>query len=152
LVFGSIAARTVAARSAAEIDVLLGLDTDAKRGIERRRVLIDHQRNLELVEAFRGHRHADQAAAVTRHEVDGLGRDLLRRNRQIAFVLPILVVDDNHHATGADDVDGLLDRRKRAAAPCTFGDTDFRALAGHVSSCSTARATYLPIMSHSRLT
>ena len=58
---------------------------------------VDHLRQVELGEPLLGHRHADQAAAVLRHEVDRLGRDLLGRDRQVPFVLAILVVDDDDH-------------------------------------------------------
>ncbi len=81
-----------------------------------------HQRNLELVEPLAGHRHADQAAAVRGHEVDDLRRHLLGRDRQVAFVLAILVVDDDDHLAAADGVDGVLDRRKRAARARALGD------------------------------
>ena len=80
----------------------LRLDRHAEGGLEPRRVLRHHQRNLELVEPLRRHRQTDQTAAVPRHEVDRLRRDLLGRDRQIAFVLPILVVDDDDHAAGAN--------------------------------------------------
>ena len=75
---------------------------------------VDHQRNLELVEPLAGHRQADQAAAVLGHEVDRLGRHLLGGHRQIAFVLAILVVDDDDHLAAADRGDGVLNRGKRA--------------------------------------
>ena len=115
---GSIAASTVAARSAAEMPVLvprLRFDRHAERGFERASCsCVDHQRNLELVEPLAGHRQADQAAAVRRHEVDRLGRHLLGGDRQVAFVLAILVVDDDDHLAAADRGDRVLDRRERA--------------------------------------
>ena len=80
----------------------LGVDRHADRRLARRRVVGDLERNLELVEPLRRHRQADEAAAVLRHEVDGLRRHLRRRHRQIAFVLAILVVDDDDHLAGAD--------------------------------------------------
>src|SRR5919108_309085 len=100
---------------------------------------------------FRRHRHADQTAPVPGHEVDRFGRHLLGGNRQIALVLAVLVVDDDDHAAVADGLDGVLDGRKRTL---TAGDTDLRILVGHraVRAICAARATYLPTMSHSRLT
>ena len=86
----------------------------------RERVLRHHQRNLELVEPLRRHRQADQAAAVPRHEVDRLRRHLLRRDRQVALVLAILIVDDDDHLAGADRLDRVLDageRRRFRLAP-----------------------------------
>src|SRR5208283_4431385 len=43
------------------------------------------------------------------HEVDGLGRDHFCRHHQIAFVLTILVVDDDEHASASKFVKGNLD-------------------------------------------
>ena len=97
--------------------------------------LLDHQRDVELVEPLAGHRQADQAAAVLGHEVDRLGRDLLGGHRQIAFVLAILVVDDDDHLAAADGGDGVFDRRKRPRARalrdpdlafCVFGPASSR--------------------------
>ena len=89
----------------------------------------DHLRQVELVEPLLGHRHADQAAAVLRHEVDRLGRDLLGRDRQVAFVLAILVVDDDDHLAVADRLDGVLDRCKRRLLPRPRGFLMFPAFA-----------------------
>ena len=63
------------------------------------RVLLvaDHQRDAQLVEPLAGHRQADEAAAVAGHEVDRLGRHLLGRDREVALVLAVLVVDDDDH-------------------------------------------------------
>ena len=62
-----------------------------------------------------GHRQADEPAAVRRHEVDRVGRHRRRRERQIPFVLAVLVVDDDEHPAGAEGLDGLLDRGERPA-------------------------------------
>ncbi len=59
-----------------------------------------------MVEALLGHGEADQAASMLGHEVDGFGRDLLGGERDVAFVLAVLVVDDDDHAAGADLLDG----------------------------------------------
>ena len=53
-------------------------------------------------------------AAVGRHEVDRVGRHELRRDRQVALVLAILVVDDDDEPARADLLDRVLDRRERA--------------------------------------
>ena len=44
-----------------------------------------------------------------RHEIDRVGRGHLRRDHQIALVLPILVVDEHEHAAVARLLDDLLD-------------------------------------------
>ncbi len=64
---------------------------------------------LQVLEALFGHRKADQAAPVLRHEVDGFGRDLFGGESEIAFVLAVFVVDHHNHASGADFFDRLGD-------------------------------------------
>ena len=54
-------------------------------------------------------READEPAPVHRHEVDGLGRDLVGGHREIAFVLAVLVVDQDDHLAGADLVERVVD-------------------------------------------
>ena len=44
-------------------------------------------------------READEAAPVRGHEVDGLGRDLLGGDAEVALVLAVLVVDEDDHLT-----------------------------------------------------
>ena len=62
-------------------------------------------------------RQADQAAAFAHHEVDVFGPHLLGGHDEIAFVLAILVVDDDDHAAGADLFEDFGDRREAHA--CT---------------------------------
>ena len=65
------------------------------------------------IEPLFGHRQADQPAAVRGHEIDRLRRDALRGDGQIAFVLAVLVVDDDDHLAVADGLDRVLDGRER---------------------------------------
>ena len=51
------------------------------------------------------------------HERDRLGRHLLRRHDQVALVLPIGVVDDDHDRARADVLHRLRDRRERRMSP-----------------------------------
>ncbi len=118
LVAGSIAVSTVAARSAAEMPVLVRsrASIGTQNAVSNCELFwLDHQRNLELVEPLRRHRQADQAAAIARHEVDRLRRDLLGGDHQIALVLAIRIVDDDDHLAGADRGDGVFDARERRA-------------------------------------
>ena len=103
-------------------DVVLRVDRHAERRAERRRVRVDGERNVQLVEPLAGEREADLSAAVARHEVDHRRRHFLRRDRQIAFVLPIGIVDDNHHAAGANLLDRVFDSRERRLRPRDFED------------------------------
>ncbi len=173
-VSGSIAASTVAARSAAEMPVPPRFASigHAERGAERRRVRVDRERNLELVEPLAGHRQANLAAAVLRHEVDRLpaspsprrssGRprspDPRRRTTMIIRPARIAATASSMDANGAALAGALRDanalghmlsgRLKPASRPSVVGV----GLNRPSSVNATARATYLPIMSHSRFT
>ena len=96
------------------------LDRDGERRPQRGGVgaLIDHQPQAEPVEALAVHRHADQPAAVGSHEIDRLRGRELRRDRQIALVLAILVVGDDQRFAVGERLDRFLDgtERRRAAA------------------------------------
>src|SRR3989338_8585904 len=132
-ILASTSVRTVTARAYAAPRV----HGDGERGPHRRRVVLDHHRDLQLVEALGGQRHADQAAAVPGHEVDGLGRDPVGRHHEVALVLAVLVIDHQQDPAGADLLDGLLDGRKRRhVIPLRASD----------------RTRYLPITSASMFT
>ena len=93
-------------------DALARLDRDGERRAERRLVVIRHRAKLELVAALGREAEADEPASVGRHEGDRLRRDELRRDREVALVLAVGVVDDDDEAPGADVLDRLLDRRE----------------------------------------
>ncbi len=130
-VAGSTAARTVAARSAAEMPVVVRrfASIDTVKAVPNDALFsVDHQGKIERVEPLARHGQADQTAAVLGHEVDRLGRDLLGGHRQIALVLPILIVDHDDHLTGANGVDGRP-RPGRRGSGTAGGDLQFL---GHV--------------------
>ena len=81
------------------------------------RVVAHHLRNVKLVEPRARQRHADQSAGVLAHEVDRIGRDHRRRHHDVAFVLAVLVVEDDDHLPGPNVRDRALDRVERAADP-----------------------------------
>ena len=121
-VSGSMAALTVAARSArgdARRHPSAGLDGDREGGAEVGGVLVHHHRKLELIAPLLGQREADQAPALPGHEVDRLGRHLLRGHDEVPLVLAVLVVHDDDEAPLPELLDRRLDRRK----------TDFRSWA-----------------------
>ena len=49
---------------------------------------------------------------MRRHEIDRLGRDAVGGDGEVALVLAVLVVDDDHELAGADVGDRLLDARE----------------------------------------
>ena len=89
------------------------VDRHADRRLAQRRVDGHLERDLERVEPLRRQRQTHLAAAVGHHEVDDVWRDPLGRNGQIAFVLAVLIVDDDHHLAVADGGDRLVDGGKR---------------------------------------
>jgi hypothetical protein len=95
------------------VNALARLHRDRKGGLEGRLVLGRHQVEPELVAALRREREADQAAAVSGHEVDRVGRRELRGKRQIALVLAILGIAYHHHPARPDVLDRLLNRAER---------------------------------------
>ena len=50
--------------------IVLGVDRDGERGLEMGGVVVDHQRQVELLAALFGHGDADQPARLLGHEVD----------------------------------------------------------------------------------
>ena len=82
-------------------------------GAEARRILLRHRKEPQVIGSFFSQRKADKPAPVAGHEVDGFGSDVLRRERQVAFVLAVFVVDNHHHAAGADFRNGARDVGER---------------------------------------
>ena len=96
-------------RGDAGADAVTGVDRDGVGGPHLVAVVGGHQRDLEPVEHRGGHRHADHAAAVADREGHQLGRRLGRGEDEVALVLAVLVVDDDHGLAGGDVGDGPLD-------------------------------------------
>src|SRR5690606_13897270 len=93
--------RTVGSGNAGA-DALSRLDGNGELGAEARAVALYHQRQFQALAAFQTHGHADQATAVTGHEVDILGAAGLGGHDQVAFVLPVLVIHQDDYLAGAD--------------------------------------------------
>jgi len=72
--------------------------------------ILNHQRQVETPAAFFRQGHADQAAAVPRHEIDVLGLAVHGGNDEITFILAILVVHDDDHLAAANLVYKFLCR------------------------------------------
>src|SRR5581483_3308985 len=112
------------------------VDRDEEGGALALGVLPHHRVELELAGAFRCDRRADVAGRVVEEERDLLRRHELGRHDQVAFVLAILVIDDDDDLATADRGDCVLDRCE-----------------GHQAflHCSS-RSTYFAVTSTSRLT
>src|SRR5204863_3857878 len=93
-------------------------------------------------------------APVPGHEVDHLGGDLLGGDGEVSLIFAVLVVAHDDHLAVADRLDGRINRRKRRAwlpsVPLRCHRYAFPMRPG--ADTSIARSTYLPRMSHSRLT
>ena len=48
------------------------------------------------------------------HEIDGFRRDVVGGDDEVALVLAVFLIDQDHHSAGADLGDDVLDRRDRA--------------------------------------
>ena len=102
-------------------DAVARLDGDGEGGPVQRLVAARHRPQAELVAALGAERQADQPACLAGHEVDRLGRGELRGHHQVALVLPVLAIADDHHAPVADVRESVLDgveRRGHRARPC----------------------------------
>ena len=86
-----------------------GLDRHREIRAMRRAVDRRHRREVQLSRALVGDRHANQAAAELRHEIDRLGRDAIGCDDEIALVLAVFLVDEDDHASIAQLGDNLLD-------------------------------------------
>src|SRR5580704_11134595 len=92
----------------------------ARGGVNRRRERRAHGlgihfglwRKSQVLDALWRQRQANQTAGVEQQEIDHLRRDLFGRADEIALVLAILVIGDQHELAGANVRDRLLDRCK----------------------------------------
>src|SRR3990170_4793648 len=101
-------------------NAVAGVHGDSEGGAELRlvQVLSDHHGNAQGIQALAGHGGADDAAGVLEHEGDGLRRDELSRDTQVALVLAVFVVNDDDGAAQAELLDGLLyGGQRRGGAP-----------------------------------
>src|SRR6266478_4147735 len=122
-------------------DALGGLDADGEGGAVGALVLVHHHAQSELLHLLLGERQADQPARMLGHEVDGFRGDELGRKHEVALVLAVGVVDQDHHATAAKLLEGFLHA----------GDVLFHSVAPQVRNC-IRRATCLPRISASTFT
>ncbi len=99
-----------------------GFDGNSELGAETRTVARRHQRQFQGFATLAGHRHADEATGITRHEVDVLGLDALGGHDQIAFVLAIFVIHEDDHLALADVFNQFFDAIERHSAPPSIQD------------------------------
>ena len=118
-VSGRASARSVLARSKAEVPVVVPLrtSTDSVNGVPNLAVFCATMSFKPRRSAILGrHRSAQDAAAVREREVHHCRRGALGREHQIALVLPLLVVDHDDHLAGRDAPHRLLDSDRDVAS------------------------------------
>ena len=98
------------ARGDSGADPGTGVDADRECRAVGRAVVVGHHGQPQGLDPILGQGETDEPPAVAGHEVDGLGRDQIRGQGQVALVLAILVVDHDDQLAGADVLDGLGDR------------------------------------------
>ena len=79
-----------------------GVDRHSERRLVIIRVRLDHLVQIELAAPFPGHRHANQALCMRRHEVYVRGGGESRRADTVAFVFAILIIGDNNNLTARE--------------------------------------------------
>ena len=94
-------------------DARAGVDGFAESGAEIGGVLGAHERQPEVVAAFRGEGQADKPAAVGGHEIDDLGGDFFGGDGEVALVFPIFIVHHHQDAAGADLLDSFRNPNER---------------------------------------
>jgi len=85
-----------------------GIYGDGKGCAEGGLVVLHHHRDAQAVQGGAGHRYADHAGGVAEHKGDLLRRREFGGHAEVALVLAVLVVDNDHEAAGAILLDCLL--------------------------------------------
>jgi len=79
-----------------------GIDADLEVRAKAVLVVLHHFLDAELLQPLLGGWRANKAATMLGHEIDGLGRCMLRGHDQIALILAIRIIDHDDHLAGAD--------------------------------------------------
>ena len=88
-----------------------GFDRRSESRLVTGAVIGAHHAQPEVFDPLALQCEADQASAMACHEVDGVRCRHLSRYDQIAFVLPVLIIDKNEHPAIARFIDDVFDWR-----------------------------------------
>ena len=91
-------------------DAASSIDRDGEVGAVAFAILQDHPLEAELLRTLIRDRRTDQAAAVGRHEIHGLGGDFLRGHDEIALVFSVRIVGYDDELSGTDVIEHVFDR------------------------------------------
>ena len=94
-------------------DAGAGVDRFAKSGTEIGSILGTHERQPEVVAAFRREGQADEPAAIGGHEIDDLGGDFFGGDGEVSLVFPVFIVHHHQHAAGANLLNSFRNPNKR---------------------------------------
>src|SRR5208283_3919994 len=100
--------RAVTSRNACTDPMSPRIDRDRKGRAPQCTVARRHWAQPQLIEPRPSQGQADQASSVGGHKVDGLRRDHFCRHDQVAFVLAILIIDDDNHASASKFANGVF--------------------------------------------
>ena len=78
-------------------DAFARFDGDRESRAERAGVVTNHEWQLEMIGTILGQREADQATALFGHKIDSFRSDFFSSQDQVAFVLTVLVIDEDDH-------------------------------------------------------
>ena len=102
-------ARTVSRRNARG-HAVTRFNGNSEGGLMPRAIRLRHQRQAQLIHARTRHGKADQAARITRHEIDCIRGRELRGDHQIALILAVFIIHQDEHAPAARFFQQLLGR------------------------------------------
>ena len=94
-------------------DALRCFNRNSEVGVVLRGVVAHHWSQAKLACALLGQGETDQAACFAHHKVDVFRPHHRSGHDQIAFVLAIFVVEDHHHAPGANVVENFRNAIER---------------------------------------
>ena len=90
-------------------DALCGIDGDGEVGAEGFPIFRHHAFQVEMTSDVERNGDAEHAAAFTHHEVHHFGGDLFSGADQVALVFTIFVIGDDHHFSGSNVSDDIVD-------------------------------------------
>ncbi len=145
---GAVGGRDAGARAVHVVDRV------GERGAVRLGVVVDHQRDVELVEPLARQGRTDHARRVAHEERDVLGCRGLGGHDQVAFVLTVLVVDDDDDLAPCHRCDRVLDRGEGRVGRTLVlewftGHDRSPVTAFGAASCATPGAARIPAISRS---
>jgi hypothetical protein len=92
-------------------DALCGFDRHREGGAVEGAIACRHRGQSQVFAALARQRQTDESAAKAGHEVDGFRGDMVGSEHQIALVLSVFFVDEDHHAAGPHLGDDVFHRR-----------------------------------------